>query len=139
MTARRLGQQRPPPGRPTSRHPIDVHVGAVIRQRRHELGQTQTGLAEALEVSFQQVQKYERGANRVSASTLYRLAQAQGVRADHYFRGLPTVPDAGPDDGTCAIGAWLASRQAWAFGEAILAVPGPARAALLQLVRALKG
>ena len=52
-------------------HPIDVHVGLRVRGRRHELGMSQSTLADALGVSFQQVQKYERGANRVSASMLW--------------------------------------------------------------------
>lgn len=55
--------------------PIDVAVGARIRMRRKTLGLTQTALADALGITFQQVQKYERGANRVSASMLVRAAQ----------------------------------------------------------------
>jgi transcriptional regulator with XRE-family HTH domain len=59
--------------------PIDVAVGARIRARRLELGMSQTKLAKALGLTFQQVQKYERGDNRVSASTLVRTASALGV------------------------------------------------------------
>jgi transcriptional regulator with XRE-family HTH domain len=55
--------------------PIDVAVGARMRMRRKTLGLTQTALAEALGITFQQVQKYERGANRVSASMLVRAAK----------------------------------------------------------------
>ena len=55
--------------------PIDVSVGARMRMRRRTLGLTQTALAEALGITFQQVQKYERGANRVSASMLVRAAK----------------------------------------------------------------
>lgn len=54
--------------------PIDVEVGARIRARRKSLSMSQTRLAEALSLTFQQVQKYERGTNRVSASTLVRIA-----------------------------------------------------------------
>jgi transcriptional regulator with XRE-family HTH domain len=61
--------------------PIDVAVGARIRARRLELGMSQTKLANALGLTFQQVQKYERGDNRVSASTLVRSARALGVAA----------------------------------------------------------
>ncbi|WP_240902690.1 helix-turn-helix transcriptional regulator [Caulobacter sp. SLTY] len=64
---------------PRSQHsapdPIDVAVGARMRMRRKTLGLTQTALAEALGITFQQVQKYERGANRVSASMLVRAAK----------------------------------------------------------------
>jgi transcriptional regulator with XRE-family HTH domain len=59
--------------------PIDVAVGARIRARRIELGMSQTKLARALGLTFQQVQKYESGDNRVSASTLVRTARALGV------------------------------------------------------------
>ena len=59
--------------------PIDIAVGARIRARRLELGMTQTKLANALGLTFQQVQKYESGDNRVAASTLVRSARALGV------------------------------------------------------------
>ena len=59
----------------SSPDPIDVAVGARVRMRRKTLGLTQTALAEALGITFQQVQKYERGANRVSASMLVRAAK----------------------------------------------------------------
>jgi len=58
------------------RHPIDRHVGLRIRMRRKELGVSQDRLAEILGLTFQQVQKYERAANRVSASKLCQIAQA---------------------------------------------------------------
>ncbi len=56
-------------------HPIDAQVGAKIRELRLHLGLTQSGLAEAVGLTFQQIQKYERASNRVSASTLYRIAE----------------------------------------------------------------
>lgn len=59
--------------------PIDVEVGGRIRARRIALGVSQTALAKALGLTFQQVQKYEKGANRVSASTLVRVARELGV------------------------------------------------------------
>ena len=57
-------------------NPIDKHVGSRIRERRKELGMSQERLAEHLGLTFQQVQKYERGSNRVSASKLFEIAQA---------------------------------------------------------------
>ena len=68
--------------------PIDVAVGARMRMRRKTLGLTQTALAEALGITFQQVQKYERGANRVSASKLYEIAQTLQVPVTYFFDGL---------------------------------------------------
>src|SRR4051812_41842537 len=56
-------------------NPVDRHVGLRIRLRRRELGMTQTDLAEAIGLTFQQVQKYERAANRVSASKLWEMAR----------------------------------------------------------------
>lgn len=60
-------------------NPVDRHVGLRIRMRRKELGVSQEKLAESIGLTFQQVQKYERGANRVAASTLLAAAQALGV------------------------------------------------------------
>ncbi|HMO43605.1 MAG TPA: helix-turn-helix transcriptional regulator, partial [Phenylobacterium sp.] len=57
-------------------NPVDRHVGLRIRLRRKELGVSQEKLAEAIGLTFQQVQKYERGANRVSASKLWEIARA---------------------------------------------------------------
>lgn len=69
-------------------HPIDLHVGQRLRQRRCVLGLTQQRLAEAVGIKFQQIQKYESGANRVSASRLWALAEALGVPVSHFFEGL---------------------------------------------------
>lgn len=74
----------------TQRHPnpIDLHVGARIRMRRKILGLSQERLAEALGLTFQQVQKYERGANRVSASKLYEIARTLQSSVAYFFEGL---------------------------------------------------
>ena len=69
-------------------HPIDLHVGQRLRQRRCLLGMTQQKLAEAVGIKFQQIQKYESGANRVSASRLWALAEALEVPVSHFFEGL---------------------------------------------------
>lgn len=66
-------------------HPIDVHVGARIRAQRIVHGLTQSELARLVGISFQSVQKYEQGENRVSASRLYEFAQALGVAPQHFF------------------------------------------------------
>lgn len=70
-------------------HPVDVHVGALIRIRRHELDFSQADLGEAIGVSFQQIQKYERGSNRVSASALVKIATALGVHAGYFLDEAP--------------------------------------------------
>jgi len=70
--------------------PIDILVGCRLRSRRRELGLTQDDLATALGVRFQQVQKYETGANRIAASRLYRAAGALRVSVDWFFNHAPT-------------------------------------------------
>ena len=69
-------------------NPIDTHVGARVRLARKMQDVTQQALAEQLGLTFQQVQKYERGTNRISASKLYEAARALGVPVDFFFEGL---------------------------------------------------
>src|ERR1700761_4412939 len=71
-------------------NPIDRHVGLRIRMRRKELGISQERLAEAIGLTFQQVQKYERAANRVSASKLWEMARALNTSVAYFYEGLPT-------------------------------------------------
>jgi transcriptional regulator with XRE-family HTH domain len=67
---------------------VDAHVGERVRKRRTELGLTQEHLAVALEISYQQVQKYETGANRISAGRLYQIGRKLGVEMAYFFEGL---------------------------------------------------
>ena len=69
-------------------HPVDIHVGRRIRSRRWLVGITQQDLASKVGIRFQQIQKYETGANRVSASRLWEIAGALGVDVVHFFEGL---------------------------------------------------
>lgn len=64
---------------------VDAHVGQRVRTRRTLLGLSQERLGEAIGLTFQQVQKYERGSNRISAGTLYRLSQVLGVPVSFFF------------------------------------------------------
>jgi transcriptional regulator with XRE-family HTH domain len=68
--------------------PTDVHVGARVRMRRLELKMSQTGLADGLELTFQQVQKYEKGTNRIGASRLQQIARVLDVPVEFFFKGL---------------------------------------------------
>lgn len=79
-------------------HPVDIHVGQRLRQRRWMLGLTQQQLGERVGIRFQQVQKYETGENRMSASRLFDLAAALNVPVAHFYQGLGgrTAPE---DDG----------------------------------------
>jgi len=67
---------------------VDRHVGERVRQRRTLLGLTQEQLAAALEISYQQIQKYETGANRISAGRLYEIAQKLETEVSFFFDGL---------------------------------------------------
>lgn len=69
-------------------NPVDVYVGGRIRMRRRTLGVSQERLADDLRLTFQQVQKYERGANRVSASKLYEIARSLSIPVAYFFEGL---------------------------------------------------
>ena len=75
-------------------NPVDVHVGRRVRLRRRELGVSQAWLADRLGLTFQQVQKYERGSNRISASKLYQIASVLEVPITYFFEGLddPAAP-----------------------------------------------
>ena len=72
----------------TGPNPVDRHVGLRIRMRRKELGMSQERLAEAVGLTFQQIQKYERAANRVSASKLWEIARALETNIVHFYDGL---------------------------------------------------
>lgn len=70
------------------KHPVDVHVGKRIRHRRWLVGMTQQQLAEKVGIKFQQIQKYETGMNRVSASRLWDIASALSIAVSFFFEGL---------------------------------------------------
>ncbi|MGE0212125.1 MAG: helix-turn-helix domain-containing protein [Parvibaculaceae bacterium] len=70
-------------------NPIDVHVGNRVRMRRMLIGMSQEKLGEKLGLTFQQVQKYEKGSNRVSASRLHHMAQILSVPVQYFFDDLP--------------------------------------------------
>lgn len=83
-------------------HPVDIHVGKRIRHRRWLMGMTQQQLALTVGIKFQQIQKYESGKNRVSASRLYEIARALGVPVEFFFQGADELgaedPDPEPDE-----------------------------------------
>lgn len=70
--------------------PIDVYVGQRLRLRRMLISMSQEKLGEAVGLTFQQIQKYERGANRIGASRLYRMAQILGIPVSYFYSELPT-------------------------------------------------
>ncbi len=97
-------------------NPVDIHVGARVRMRRKFLNLSQTDLADALELTFQQVQKYERGSNRISASKLYQIAKMLRVPVSYFFDGYD---DAGHGDGFSEVGAEQSVHQFLMTAEGI--------------------
>jgi transcriptional regulator with XRE-family HTH domain len=117
-------------------HPVDVHVGKRIRQRRWLVGMTQQQLAEKVGIKFQQIQKYETGANRVSASRMWLIAQVLGVEPGHFFDGLEggqAVLPEGAFDPDSVIG----QREAQELLRVYYAIPEEQRRHLLELARAM--
>ena len=87
-----MAKSKPSYGRGTGNsHPVDIHVGARVRQRRKLLGWSQTGLGDALGLTFQQVQKYESGRNRIGSSRLFKLSQVFDVSIEYFFDEMPPV------------------------------------------------
>ena len=114
------------------RHPVDTHVGGRIRLRRRMLGITQQQLGATLGVTFQQLQKYEMGANRVSASRLWEIARALDVPVAFFFEGLDRSGGAAPDATDL-----LADPEAMTLARKFHAIPEPQRRRLLALARSL--
>ncbi len=83
---RRMKKKRLPPGVP---NPVDIHVGGRVRQRRTLLGLSQEKLGDAVGLTFQQIQKYERGANRIGASRLFQLSRILDVPISFFFEDIP--------------------------------------------------
>ena len=79
--------RRPPKEAPD---PIDIHVGQRLKARRVGLRISQSEIGKALGVTFQQIQKYENGANRVGASNLYKMAQALDVEVSYFYEDMPS-------------------------------------------------
>ncbi len=87
-----MAQTKPGHGRGTGiPSPVDVHVGARLRQRRTLLGMSQTTLGDAIGLSFQQVQKYERGRDRIGSGRLFNLSRVLDVPIEFFFDDMPTA------------------------------------------------
>ena len=91
--------------RRSSPDPIDIHVGSQIKIRRKSMGMSQSALADRLDITFQQVQKYERGSNRVGASRLQAIAAILGIEVGTLFHGADAIGEDATDDAAEDIGA----------------------------------
>lgn len=120
----------------TGPNPVDRHVGLRIRMRRKELGISQERLAEAVGLTFQQIQKYERAANRVSASKLWELSQALQTTTAYFFDGLTQMSGEGlPRE---SMQDFLLTPEGLELAAFFPRIPTPRlRRKVLELVRAL--
>jgi transcriptional regulator with XRE-family HTH domain len=114
-------------------HPVDVHVGDKLRQRRWMTGMTQQQLGNSVGTKFQQIQKYENGSNRVSASRLWDIATALDVPVSFFFEGIDgQVADTGE-----AQAGVLSDKEAVNLVRVYSAIPKEQRRKLLDLARIL--
>lgn len=126
-------------------NPIDAHVGGRVRLRRMLLGMSQEKLAEKLGLTFQQVQTYEKGINRIGASRLFELSQLLGVGVDFFYEDAPvgdgsgnTVPGFAEQTGENYIVDFLNSREGLELNRAFTRIQDPkVRRSIIELVRSL--
>ena len=116
-------------------HPVDEHVGKRIRHRRWMVGMTQQQLADRGGIKFQQIQKYETGMNRVSASRLWDIAEALTVPVSFFFEGLDE--DGGVLQDGVLQGDILSDKEALELVRASYAIPENQRRRLFDLARVL--
>jgi transcriptional regulator with XRE-family HTH domain len=114
------------------KHPVDAHVGKRIRHRRWMIGMTQQQLADKVGIKFQQIQKYETGMNRVSASRLWDIADTMGVTIAFFFEGLTEGGQAAP-----AGADMMADKEALELVRSYYAIPEAQRRRLFDLARVL--
>jgi transcriptional regulator with XRE-family HTH domain len=125
-------------------NPIDRHVGSRVRMRRMMLGMSQEKLGDALDLTFQQVQKYEKGTNRIGASRLQSIAHILQVPVAFFFEGAPS--GAAHADGLAEapspayISDFLASSEGLALTKAFMRIKDPkVRRRVVDLVEAIAG
>jgi transcriptional regulator with XRE-family HTH domain len=122
-------------------NPVDLHVGARVRMRRKFLGMSQEGLAETIDLTFQQVQKYERGSNRISASKLWEIAKALKAPVAYFFEGYgenEAVEGFSESESEQFVHGFLMTTEGIELAEAFPRIRNPKfRRRILDLVRAL--
>ncbi|MGF1658622.1 MAG: helix-turn-helix domain-containing protein [Rubrimonas sp.] len=120
-------------------HPVDVHVGKRVRHRRWMVGMTQQQLGERVGIKFQQIQKYETGANRISASRLWDIATALDTPISFFFAGLDAdeAPVEAVEGATRAPADFLGDREALDLLRSYYAIPETQRRRLFDLAQVL--
>ena len=118
-------------------HIVDVHVGKRIRQRRWLVGMTQQKLAECVGIKFQQIQKYETGANRVSASRLWDISDALEVDISFFFEGLKEAAAEDEPQHSKVPTDMMGDKEAMDLVRSYYAIPENQRRRLFELARVL--
>ena len=118
------------------KHPVDIHVGKKVRHRRWMVGMTQQQLADRVGIKFQQIQKYETGMNRISASRLWDIAETLDVPVSYFFDGLDQK-EVVPAAGNPMPGDLLADKEALELVRSYYAIPENQRRRLFELARVL--
>ncbi len=122
------------------KHPVDVHVGKRVRHRRWMVGMTQQQLGDIVGIKFQQIQKYETGMNRISASRLWDIAQALDVSISFFFEGFESeevAAEAAMAATQNTRGDLLADKEALELVRSYYAIPEAQRRRLFDLARVL--
>lgn len=121
-------------------NPIDVHVGGRVRLRRMLLGMSQEKLGERLGLTFQQIQKYEKGVNRIGASRLFEMARVLGVPVQFFYDDLNSPVPGMLDPGEDYVPEVLATREGLELNKAFARITDPrVRRSIVELVRSLAG
>lgn len=120
-------------------HPVDTHVGARMRMRRLVMGLSQNQLGTTLKVTFQQIQKYEKGTNRIGASRLFEIAGILNVNVQYFYTGLNVAPDLpGLNDDADEFMALLSTPEGIQLCQNFFEIRDPAvKRCLLDLVKTL--
>ncbi len=127
-------------------NPIDKHVGSRVRMRRMMLGMSQEKLGDALSLTFQQVQKYEKGTNRIGASRLQQISNILQVPVAFFFEGAPILPEGAVPQGLqeapspAYVSDFLATSDGLSLTKAFMRIPDPKlRRRIVDLVQQIAG
>ena len=118
-------------------HPVDRHVGRRVQEKRIGLGYNQSDLGRALGLTFQQIQKYEKGTNRISASQLWDMARFLQVDIGYFYAGLPTGQTGVAEDKAVFDHGPAATRQSLEIGRLAPQLPVRRQKLVLELVTTL--
>jgi len=136
ITSERMAGKKP--------NPVDTHVGSRVRLRRMLLGMSQERLGDSMGLTFQQVQKYEKGVNRIGASRLYQISKILDVPVQFFFEEAPHIGDGSPArgiaeaDSEAFILEFLNSREGLELNRAFVKIgDAKVRKSVVDLVRAL--